>query len=373
MSVKQQDNKKTLFWSLILGGISVVWMFVISFWSQEQFSGWLPEAKSTTAANTDFVFWFIKVWSLIFFVGVVCTMAYFMMKYLRQSDNEKTERVEDNLKFELFWVIFPTLLVIVVFFLGAKDYVKQRVAPPNAYVIDVTAQKWAWTFKYPNGATSTNLVIPSGRPIKMRLTSVDVLHSFFIPKFRIKQDVIPNRYTEVWFQADDNTDTSIPIDVMINQDIHTFNKAQAKYYGVVGTHNSPYKLFCTEFCGDDHSNMNRLVHVVPNEMFNQFLDQANTVDTTAVGGEKYWTANCKSCHSADGAAGTGPTWKGLWGSQRSFSNGPGVVADRAYIEKSVWEPNSQVVTGFPAVMPSFQGQMKPEHVTAVINYMKTLK
>ncbi|MFN9076116.1 MAG: cytochrome c oxidase subunit II, partial [bacterium] len=203
---------------------------------------WMPVGASNFAAEVDWVFHFINYINYFFFVLVVGIMVYFVWKYRQKGREVYARGPNHNLPLELGWTILPTIIVVVIFFFGFKGYVSMRTVPADAYQIDVTAQQWSWQFKYPNGATSPDLYVPAGKPVKLVMRSNDVLHSLYIPDFRVKQDVVPGRYTTLWFQADQPTEGD-------------------KFHW----------LFCTEFCGVGHSNMNRKVYVLPEGDFDSWV------------------------------------------------------------------------------------------------------
>ena len=176
----------------------------------------MPAANSTIAGEVDALFYFILYASIVVFAIVVAVTAYFLVRYRRRGKNELTSGVDHNLKLEIFWTVIPTILVFIVFYWGFETFLKMHVAPKDAIEIKATGQKWFWTFDYPNGATGLNeLVVPANQPVKLLLSSTDVIHSFFVPEFRVKMDALPNRYTIAWFEA---------------------------------TASGDYDIFCTEYC-----------------------------------------------------------------------------------------------------------------------------
>ncbi len=182
---------------------------------------WMPPSHSTIAGDVDGLFYFILYTSVIIFALVVGLSAYFAFKYRRRGEAVKTDGLDHNVKLEIFWTVIPTILVMIVFVWGFKTYMKINVVPKDAYEIKVTGQKWFWSFDYPEGGNSINeIVVPVDKPIKLLMDSKDVIHSFFVPDFRVKMDVLPNRYSITWFEA-----TSV----------------------------GEFNLFCTEFCGKGHS------------------------------------------------------------------------------------------------------------------------
>lgn len=308
----------------------------------------LPPAKSTLAEQTDTLFWFVHLSSLVLTIGLLAVIVYFVYKYRRKSEDEVTPLITHNNQLEVTWSVIPLVLVIIVFGWGYKVYLDQRVIPDDAYEVNVTAQKWLWQFSYENGARTTGeLHVPAGRPIKLVMSSNDVIHSFFVPDYRIKQDVVPGQYTEVWFNAPEPGESIV---------------------------------FCTEYCGTAHSDMTAQVIVHEQEEFKQWLaentgggSKPEDLSQAEWGEQLAQTYACATCHSADGSEMTGPTWQGIFDHEVQLADGSTVTADENYIRESILEPNAKVVEGFPAVMNTYQGQLNDEQINAIIEYIKTLQ
>ena len=310
------------------------------FWTGDN-GLWLPPESSTTAGQIDVVFHFILWSSIILTIGVAVAMVYLAWKYRRRSHTDRPVPVKDSKALELTWSIIPTILVLIVFFLGFRAYVGTAIPPTDAYEIQVTGQKWFWTFTYPNGLTTQNeFTVPAGQPIKLVMTSQDVLHSFFVPEFRIKHDVIPNRYSFVWFEAPEQ--------------------------GI-------YQVVCTEYCGLDHSNMGAKINVVGRDDFYAFLN-AGPAGEDAIPvelGQEVWASkNCNACHSVDGSPLVGPSWAGSWGQARPGSESGSV--DENYVRQSIVAPGDYVVDGFQNAMPSYEGLLNEFEIRGVIAYMRQL-
>jgi cytochrome c oxidase subunit 2 len=319
----------------------------------------LPQA-STFAEGVDSLYLFIVALSVFFFVLVMGAMAYFMWKYRRQSADQKTSSITHNGKIEFLWSAIPAVLLVVIFIWGEIDFIKQTAPPTDAIDIRVTGQKWSWTVEYPDYPgkilTSNNvgprvtMIVPKGRPVRLTMTSRDVIHSFFIPAFRIKRDVVPGRYTNLWFEP---------------------------------TQVGEFNLFCAEYCGDQHSRMTGVIKVVEPELFESILEdyaklEPNEGESPAeFGGRIYSIRGCNACHSIDGSPKVGPTWKGLWGKTESLTDGASVTIDGAdgenYIKESILDPNAKVVSGFAPQMPPYAGQLSDQHIEALTAYIKTLK
>ncbi len=308
----------------------------------------LPPAKSTHADAVDKLFGFVNFVSVILIVGITIAVLYFVYKYYRKSENEVTPIIRQNVPLEVAWTIIPLFLVFIVFGWGFKGYMELTQVPEDAYEIHVTAQRWLWKFEYPNGATTTNeLHVPANRPVKllMQSKSGDVIHSFYVPDYRIKKDVLPNQYTQVWFNVKEPGESD---------------------------------LFCAEYCGTGHSDMTGTVIAHSEDEYEEWLADAGSgsmKDLPPVErGEKLFTQNaCQTCHSLDGSRKTGPTVKGLFGSEEEMESGQTITVDENYLRESILNPNAKIVAGYAAVMPSFKGQLSDDQIDAIIEYIKAQK
>ena len=311
--------------------------------AQQMGSFWMPPQGSTTAAGVDFLFDFIFWICAVFFLGIVLVMAVFTWKYRRRPGVEAQKTATHNTALEITWSVIPLILVIVIFILGFQIYLDLQTPPANAYEVQVSAQKWSWNFTYPNGYIDSDLHVPVDRPVRLVMQSEDVIHSLFVPAFRIKMDVVPGRYTKTWFRA---------------------------------TQPGEYVIFCTEYCGTGHSDMLAQVVVHPAGEFETWLDKAsNFLETLPPdeAGEKLFVARgCPQCHSVDGSAGIGPSFQGLYGSSHALADGSSVTVDETYVRESILDPQVKITAGYEPVMPTYQGRLKDEEITAVIAYMKTL-
>jgi cytochrome c oxidase subunit 2 len=305
----------------------------------------MPPGKSTIAPEVDALFNFILYAGAVFFLIVLIGMIVFVTRYRRRGKDSLTPGIAHNFKLELLWSIIPTILVIIVFFWGFRVFMKMHVAPKDAFEVKVTGQKWFWSFDYPNGASTVNeLVVPLGKPVKLLMSSKDVIHSFFVPDFRIKMDVLPNRYTMTWFEA-------------------PFS----------GEHN----LFCAEYCGTSHSDMVGRVKVLGEREFNEWLESGigtgEGMSLEDFGEQLYTSKACVTCHRIDGAAHTGPSFLAIFGIQRSLADGSDVEIDENYIRESILKPATKVVAGYQPVMPTYQGLLSNRQIDALTAYIKSLK
>jgi len=307
-------------------------------------SFWLPKASSTLAPDVDLA-WNAVLWlSIVMFIGVVGTMFYFMYRYKRRKEGEKTSEIDHNTALEVSWMVIPFILLMGLFGIGLKGYLNAHVAPAEALEVKVTAAKWLWTFTYPNGTVTVNeLAVPKGKPVHLVMSSQDVLHSFWVPEFRIKQDVVPGMYTTTWFQADEARDFTIE---------------------------------CTEYCGKGHSEMLGAVMVMEPAAFEDWLDKGGSKEDlppVELGQKLFTTRTCNTCHSLDGTRIQGPTFKGIFGRKEILADGSEVTVDENYIRESLLNPGAKIVKGYPPVMPTFQGMLKDKDIDALIAYLKTLK
>jgi cytochrome c oxidase subunit 2 len=308
---------------------------------------WLPNAGSDVARSVDDLFMFITWVSAVSVMGIFVAAAVICYKYRATSReaNEKALTQEDHSTvLEITWSVIPMFFLVVFFVWGFKDFVVLRNAPKDSLEIYATGQKWKWTFKYPNGHVDSELHAPVGKNVRVLIKSTDVLHSLFIPEYRVKMDAVPGRYTDLWFKAD-----------------------------APGT----FPVFCTEYCGTQHSDMLSQLIVHEPGGYEQWLKQMEIlIDSkppVELGEMMFKQFGCGACHSIDGKPGTGPTFKGLWGKTEMLATGKSVVVDENYIRDSILEPMKDVVQGYPAQMPSFKGQLSDKKIDGIIAYIKSLQ
>jgi cytochrome c oxidase subunit II len=303
----------------------------------------MPPEISTFAAEVDNLYAFLIWSSLISAILMIGGMIYFVLKYERKSPGDKTAYISHNAILEFLWSFIPLVLFMAVFVWGWVVYYKQRNAPADAMEVHVTGRQWLWEFEYKNGKKTTNeLYAPVGMPIKLLMTSADVIHSFYIPSFRQKQDVVPGMYTMTWFQAQEK--------------------------GV-------FQIFCTEFCGTNHSAMLAKVHIVDKPDFDKWMGADPNAGKSLAerGADLYKVKGCNACHSVDGAKVIGPTFKGAWGRSEPLADGGTATVDENYVRESILNPQAKLVAGYPPTMPSFQGVLNDEEIKAIIEFMKTVK
>jgi cytochrome c oxidase subunit 2 len=323
----------------------------------------LPIQGTEVAAKYDLLYAFLFWLSVFFFILVVGGMIYLAVKY-RAGREGKTKYITDSHLLEATWTIIPTILLMVIFVWGYFVYVDMIHAPSNALEVRVIGKQWNWTYQYEDGRTTSNLFVPANRAVKLIMTSEDVLHSYFIPNFRVKQDVVPGMYTSVWFN------TSIP-----------------------GKHH----VFCAEYCGADHSRMESKVVVLTEDQWKDFQrgreidlkslpvigvgeDQLNLVaaaaqpgTTMAQKGQAIFERQCTACHTAGKNKLIGPGLAGLYGSKVELVDGSKVTADDNYIRESIENPNAKITKGFPPAMTPFKGLINDQDMGALIAYIRSLK
>lgn len=300
---------------------------------------------SDYAREVDNIYMFITYFSIFFYAIIVIGVGYFVYKYRRRRQNEDTPNITHNTALEIIWTVIPSIPLVVMAFWGFNTYMQARVAPADALEIKVIAKKWAWEFTYPNGMSfGQEMHVPAGRPVKLVMISQDVIHDFFLPDFRIKADIVPSRYTQLWFQADEP-----------------------------GEH----QVYCAEYCGRDHSNMLAKVVVDTEEQYQQWLEQkaeeAMNMPLPEFGQLLYVNKGCNTCHSVDGTRIQGPTFKGIWGQTHQFTNGESALVDENYVRESLLQPTVKVRAGYEAIMPSFQGLLREREIQALAEYIKSLK
>jgi cytochrome c oxidase subunit 2 len=310
---------------------------------QSSGSFWLPDTASSYATDVDWIFKFVYWVCVIMFVLIVGLMVLFVWRYRKRPGRHADKSHTQSTTLELTWTIIPTIIVVVIFYFGLKAFLDMTTPPPNAYEINVTAYKWAWAFTYPNGYVDQDLHVPKDRPIRLILSSQDVIHSLFIPNFRIKRDAVPGRYNKMWFQA---------------------------------TEEGEFPLFCAEYCGTKHSEMVAKVVVHDATKFASWLEKASAwvekMPPVDAGKKLYTARGCSQCHSVDGTAVIGPSFKNIFGEEQMLTDGSKVEIDENYIRNSILNPAGQVAAGYENVMPTYQGRLKDVEITALIEYIKSL-
>jgi cytochrome c oxidase subunit II len=305
---------------------------------------YLPEQASDFAAKVDSINHLITDISVACTVLIVGTMIYFGVKYRKKNGvDHETPHIEGNVWLEILWTVFPALVCVYVAYEGVVGFNAMRNPPADALEIQVRGQQWAWSFQYANGKkTASEFYVPVGKPVKLILSSTDVLHSFFVPGMRTKMDAVPGQFTTQWFR---------PIKT------------------------GPQIVFCTEYCGTSHSNMMATMHVVSEAEYQRWIDDKGEVLSPPEQGKVLYTQNaCNSCHSVDGSRLVGPSFLNIYQRKATFDDGKEYVADEEYIRTSILNPQLNVVSGYPrpSPMPAYEGRLSTEDISLIIAYMKTL-
>lgn len=335
----------------------------------------LPVASTDISQSWDSLYWFLVWVSAFFFVGIIIAMIVFVVKY-RKEVHKKSKYIHGNVPLEIVWTVIPSILLFVMFGWGWVVYKDMIHAPTDAMEVHVIGKQWMWQFVYKNGTSSIgDLYVPLNKPVKLVMSSDDVIHSFFIPNFRVKQDVVPGMYTYVWFEA--------------------------KTPGI-------HQIFCTEYCGTSHSGMLGRVVVLKDDQWKDY-QQGKKIDVNALAADpsfpgfranalgeglpgaagapaagatislaekgKALTASkgCVACHSGDGSKLVGPSFKGIYATDVKLADGSTVKIDENYIRESIENPAVKVVEGFSPSMPVYKGLVNEEEIMAITEYIKSLK
>jgi cytochrome c oxidase subunit 2 len=300
-----------------------------------------PEQASTVASQVDTVYLFLVVVSTVITLLIAALIIYFAIKYRRGSAADRKQGQTHFFVMEASWLVIPFLLTMVMFFWGAKIYFVIARAPEGAMEINVVARQWMWKFQHPDGRSEINdLHVPRGQPVKLNMISEDVIHSMYLPSFRVKQDVLPGRYTSIWFEA---------------------------------TRLGEYHLFCAEYCGAKHSEMKGKVVVMEPSEYEAWLSGSTAGETPVEAGRKLFEQlRCETCHRGGGEGSRGPALADLFGKTVRLQNGQSVVADETYLRESILRPAAKVVAGYQPIMPTFEGQVGEEGVLQLIAYLKSL-
>jgi cytochrome c oxidase subunit 2 len=300
-----------------------------------------PQQASTAARSTDALFFFLLGVMLFFAVLIFVLVFIFAIKYRRRDTSYVPPVIVQLVSLEAAWILIPFGLVIVIFAWGTLLYFEHRSPPPGAIEMYVVGKQWMWKTQHPEGQREINtLHVPVGRPVKLIMTSEDVIHSFFVPAFRVKQDVLPGRYTSLWFQA---------------------------------TAAGEYHLFCSQYCGTDHAQMIGTVVAMEDADYQRWLGGGAAEGTMASAGERLFNRlGCATCHLESGQ-GRGPALGGIYGRGIGLANGRVATADEDYLRESILNPGAKIVGGYPNDMPTYQGQVTEEQLMQLMAYIKSLK
>ncbi len=316
----------------------------------------VPEQASTFAGQIDFIYWTLTLMSLVFAVAIPFIILFFIVKYHRSMKANRKNPVNSSMPLEITWSIIPLVLGLGVFFWNAFVYFDMHRVPERTLDVYVIGKQWMWHIQHPNGKRENNeLHVPLGQPVRLIMTSQDVIHSFYVPAFRLKHDVLPGRYTTMWFEP---------------------------------TKVGEYHLFCAEYCGTEHARMIGRVVVLPLADYQRWLetpgevilpsgnDEAAMVATggdqpmSTAGAALFTSKGCVSCHGGQNRV--GPPMEGLYNSEVLLTDGSSVLADENYLRTSILNPQSEIVAGYAPIMPTYEGQLSEDELTQLLEYIKSL-
>jgi cytochrome c oxidase subunit 2 len=306
--------------------------------------GWIPivpESASTFSWKVDALYFYLSGVTLFFTLLISGTLIFFVIRYRRRTPYEIPRPVAGSHKLETVWTIIPFVIAMTMFVWGATVYFDQYKTPQNAIEVYVVGKQWMWKLQHATGQREINeLHVPVGRKVKLIMTSEDVIHDFFVPAFRTKADVVPGRYTAMWFEA---------------------------------TKPGRYHLFCAEYCGMNHSGMiGSVVVMEPRDFDNWLSGNTGSMTPAAAGQQLYQTLGCASCHGENGEGGRGPALTATFGSEITLTTGAKVTADEGYLRESIVNPQAKLVAGFGPIMPTFQGQVTEDQLVQLLAYIKSL-
>jgi cytochrome c oxidase subunit 2 len=304
-----------------------------------------PDVASSYAGQVDALYAYLIGLSIFFTVAIIAVIIWFAIRYQRRADSDRPEATKDGKILEILGSVIPFILVMGIFFWGAKLYFDARIPPRDAIEILVTGKQWMWKLQHPNGKREINdLHVPLGTPVKLTMTSEDVIHSFYLPSFRKKMDVVPGKYTQMWFMPEKE--------------------------GV-------YHIFCAEYCGTEHSLMVGKLYVISPQAYEAWLTTGGIASPAAVAGEDpvtagqaLFTSNCMVCHTGKPGS-IGPNIIGAFGTKRQLEGGGEILMDDNYVRNSMLNPNDHIAKGYPPAMTSFKGTLTTAQMNNVIAYLKS--
>ena len=302
----------------------------------------VPDSASTFSWKVDALYFYLSGVTLFFTLLISAVLIFFVIRYRRRTPYEIPRPIAGSHKLETLWTIIPFIIAMTMFGWGAQVYFEQYKPPANGVEVYVVAKQWMWKLQHATGQREINeLHIPVGRKIKLIMTSEDVIHDFFVPAFRTKADVVPGKYTTLWFEA---------------------------------TTPGTYHLFCAEYCGMNHSGMTGSVIVMePREFDNWLSGNTGSMTPATAGQQLFQTLGCVSCHGANGEGGRGPTLAGIFGKMTQLQSGESVRVDEVYVRESILNPQAKIVAGFGPIMPTFQGQISEDQLLQLVAYIKSMQ
>ncbi|HKY31572.1 MAG TPA: cytochrome c oxidase subunit II [Candidatus Polarisedimenticolia bacterium] len=299
-----------------------------------------PEQASTMAGRVDALYFYLLAVTGFFTLLIFTLLIVFAVRYRHRPEDPRTPALYANYTLEIVWSVIPLVIAMSMFVWGAKVYFDNVVAPPGATEIFVVGRQWMWKFQHLDGRREINeLHVPVGRPVKLTMASEDVIHSLYVPAFRVKMDVLPGRYSTLWFEP---------------------------------TRPGSYHLFCAEYCGTKHAAMGGWVHVMEPVRYEQWLGgEAPGESLAATGRRVFERMGCVTCHSGTSGA-RGPDLKGLYGTQVILRTGEAATADDTYLRESILNPQARVVRGYEPLMPTYRGQINEEGLMQILAYIRSI-
>jgi cytochrome c oxidase subunit 2 len=298
-----------------------------------------PDSASTLSGRVDALYIFLVAVSLFFSLLIATLVVYFAVKYRRRSPDDRPKPVHGSIVLELAWTIIPLGIALFIFVWGATIFFSIRRPPASSMDVYVVGKQWMWKIQHASGRREINeLHIPVGRPVKLTMASEDVIHSFFIPAFRVKYDVVPGQVRTMWFEA---------------------------------TKPGTYKLFCAEYCGTKHAGMHGNIVVMEANDFQTWLSGGPQLSVVASGEKLVQELGCVTCHQ-QAATGRGPSLHGIFGKEMEMQDGGSVTVDETYLRESILNPHARIVSGYQPIMPTYQGLITEEGLMQIIAYIKSL-
>lgn len=341
---------------------------------------WFPESASSFSDQVDSTFMLVLYICIFFMVPISIALVYFSIRFMKKKGEPAESQISHNTPLEIAWSVLPSFLLVWIFVKGALGYLDQQGAPDGSDEVAVKAFKWGWTMDYGNGVFHPELHLLKDQPTKLTMRSSDVIHSLFIPAFRVKRDIVPGRYNEMWFNP------TISSERVSDAELEAaWKDAKENNDGVFDREKFQFTedgyrfhdLYCTEYCGKDHSKMQTVVVVHEtredlNEWIRKYSGRQSGQSPAEYGKLLYERRGCASCHSLDGSKRVGPSFAGGFGSDREFVSGDKGTVDESYIRESILEPKNKVVAGYGPVMPSYKGQLSDDDIESIIAFLKTM-
>jgi len=299
-----------------------------------------PDQASTIAQGVDYLYYFLTAIDLFFTAVIFLTIFYFALRYRRRSQQDQPPQIEGSLPLEIAWILIPLGICVVVFLWGTSLFIRNSRPPAASTEIFVVGKQWMWKLQHPEGVEEINeLHVPVNQPIKLTMTSEDVIHDFSVPAFRVKKDVVPGMYTELWFQA---------------------------------TKTGRFDLYCDQYCGTNHSAMIGTITALSPADYKKWTEQSTSGMSLAQNGERIFASmGCNACHSGNAAA-RGPNLAGVFGSTLRLTNGSDVLVNEAYLRDAILNPSQHVTSGYTPIMPTYQGQISEDGLIDLVEYLKNL-